>query len=361
MSEITNFESIMLKIDTSNCESHLSFEKAMSQREESPHIPIFLDNGDGLGYPYSIKLDAKTREYTAWLDNITVEEFIQKTGHKPEEFILVPSFHEMHFKIGTKYDLNFFRLKLINVDETVGEIPHTHCYCKPMKIYKRDLVTKTGSEKVILAHFENGLITEMNRMAQQIGGYNSPDTWYNPTFSICKVEDVKDPSKYIVRGLTGYRYTNHDTIEFNNDNARSYMRTTVDMNVDDLGGKCAVFDSRDGEFDEHSVVCFDQFITCKDVYKFIFETGPDDLFNNGGRMIFGKLKYTGHYGVSEELGMLGITRRPAQLVFIHADCDHLTITFSLKEILRDAEWRFEIRDCRFCELVPMELAYLKEQ
>ena len=74
MSEITNFESIMLKIDTSNCESHLSFEKAMSQREESPHVPIFLDNGDGLGYPYSIKLDAKTHEYTAWLDNITVEE-----------------------------------------------------------------------------------------------------------------------------------------------------------------------------------------------------------------------------------------------------------------------------------------------
>ena len=140
----------------------------------------------------------------------------------------------------------------------------------------------------------------------------------------------------------------------------SYMRTTVDMNVDDLTGKCAVFDSSNGEFNENNVVCFDQFITCKDVYKFRFETeNHDSLFNNGDRMIFGQIKYADRYGTTVALGMLG--RSHNGLTFIHADRNHVTTTFSLSEILHDPDWEFEIRDCRFCESVPIELAYLKEE
>lgn len=355
---------ISILIDISGHEEHVSFEKAFAERSD-PYVPIFTDDGDSIGTPYVITCDSKTKQYRAMI-SMAPEEFIQKTGHNPEDFVLLPKFYEQHFKIGTQYDLRSFKLKLINDEDemtTVDETTHPKCHCSPLKIYRRDLITKTGSEKVILAHFENGLITEMNRMAQQIGGGWSPDTWYNPTFSICKVEDVHDPSKYIARGLTGYRYTSHDTIEFNNADTRSYMRTTVDMNADDLGGKCAVFDSPDGKIDEHGVVCFDQFITCKDIYRFRFETEEDPIFSKIKGMIFGKLVYNTDYGFTNaKLGMLGMDR--GGLTFIPADNKDSRVscmTFGIKDILKDPDWMFEIRDCRFCELVPMELAYLKDE
>ena len=352
---------ISILIDTSSVEAHFSLERAYIDHDFC-ETPIFLDSGDLIGSVELIKISPENGSCEGYV-SISREKFVAKTGHNPEDFILVPRFEAEYFKIGTRYILIDFKLKLISADENTndtgnGEI--TKCHCEFIKIYRRNLIVKTGSEKVICALFNNGLITEMNRVSRQIGGYRSPDTYYDPTFSICNVDDVKDQNKYIVRGLTGWRSTGHGTIEFNNANARSYMRTTVDMNVDDLTGKCAVFDSSNGEFNENNVVCFDQFITCKDVYKFRFETeNHDSLFNNGDRMIFGQIKYADRYGTTVALGMLG--RSHNGLTFIHADRNHVTTTFSLSEILHDPDWEFEIRDCRFCESVPIELAYLKEE
>lgn len=322
-------------------------------------IPAFDEGGIFVGNVRNIEYDHSIGDYYAIL-----AECVPGTDY--ENTILAPRIIESNFKIGNQLAIMNFVLKHEYVEEPVEEgdgFAKTVSKIKPLKITKRVLVEKTGSQRVIIANGNNGLIDEMREAAKKVGGYNSPKTYYAPTFSICCVEDFKDPSKYIARDLTDYRYTNHGTIEFNNVGARSYMRVTVDMNDEDLIGKCAVFDNKDRE---PVVVEFDRFITCKDTYGFRFNKTDEhmgQILPGIKRFIWGKLKYYSNGIYHENLGMLGVDPiRSDRIKFIAASGqDYDRETFAVQDILRMPEFEFECHDCVCCELVPYNMQYLKEE
>ena len=283
--------------------------------------------------------------------SITPKEWKEGFEHSPEECVLYPRFAETNTKMyGIGYILNIFELRIKNKDVIISNDKEETCKGKisPIKITKRDLITKSETKKVIKYFGSDGLHKIL---------YGSGQSLNEPPIMLA----LYDGDNLIAEGLTNWRCTNHNTLEFTNHSRKSIVNIRVDLKPEEFEGKyIGHYNHMTHEY--VNKIPLGQYVLHMPIYKFSFKNNPDHYISKmfeSAKSLFGVFRHSKYDKIEEEYGMLGISG--ASLCFVPEDLNKTKVRYSVDDIVSMNTFEFTVFDYRMCELVPTEMSHLEEE